>query len=88
MTKLEDVARAIQRAAFEDSKIPWESINPEGKSDYRKYARAAVEALREPTAEMLALMEPWTQVSGHQSLVWKVGIGAILSEKPSHEKSE
>lgn len=49
-------------------------------SSLRK-AKASLEAMREPTNEMKAAMEPWTRVSGHQDGVWKAGIDAALKEK-------
>lgn len=69
MTKLEQVARAIQRSDFEDAGIPWEKINPEGQSDYLKYARAAVEVLRD--CDQLREFPEWNAM-----------LDAILSEKP------
>ena len=44
--------RAIQKADFEDMLIPWEKIRSEVQDDDRVYARAAIEAMREPTEAM------------------------------------
>lgn len=41
-------------------------------------ATAALSALMTPSPEMLSAMEPWTQVSGHQSMVWKAGVKSAM----------
>lgn len=48
---------------------------------FREMACAAIEALREPSPEMLAAMKPWTEASGHPELVWRAGIAAALGGK-------
>lgn len=54
MTMIERVARAISNADVANAEDGWEQNPPVTKEDYRKMARAAIEALREPTAAMLA----------------------------------
>lgn len=49
-----------------------------GPLEAEALARAAIDAMREPTPEMLAAMEPWTKTSGHQKLVWTAGIDTAL----------
>lgn len=57
MGMIEKVARAIRAAdmahAGVDDWPAWESANGEWKDVYRLRARAAIEAMREPTEEMI-----------------------------------
>ena len=74
MTKLEEIARACLLPVERGIENAEESgIDPYGIAD--ACARAAVEAMREPTAEM--------QIAGwHETEVWHAMIDAILAEQP------
>ena len=75
---VERVARAICES---------EKMNPDDKLGgwihWVNAARAAIEAMREPTDEMLSAMEPWSRVTGHHKLVWGAGVDAALGKGPN-----
>jgi hypothetical protein len=84
MTKLEQVARAIGEFDLDGASGIYEQ-------QLMKAARAAVEALREPTEEMVKAAEQeifehmpgardWTLLCAKDAI--KAAIDAILSEKP------
>lgn len=78
---IERVARAIAEASGEDPDGPTGSLLNEGQLIWQQYAapaRAAIEAMAEPTKIQLDAMEPWSRVSGHHEMVWKAGIKAAL----------
>ncbi len=54
---------------------------------FQHYARAAIEAMREPSADVLKAMEPWSRSTGHHELVWKAGIDAALKPDTSAPSS-
>jgi hypothetical protein len=57
---VERVARAIANAddgTMIDPKIGWNDCDASMREDYRKEARAAIEAMREPTANMKDAVE-------------------------------
>lgn len=65
----------IERVAEALMAIPLDEKN----SDYYALARAAIEAMREPTKTQLDAMEPWSRTTGHHEMVWKAGIDAALT---------
>lgn len=88
---VERVARALYEADASNSSVRWESW-PENKDrarkglrikcgKYRDRARAAIEAMREPTSEMIdaAWNEAETQTEQAQE-VWCAMINAALTE--------
>ena len=50
MTKIEEVARAIQGEVRE----PWPDDEREARAFFERLARAAIEAMREPSEAMIA----------------------------------
>ena len=82
MTKIEEVARAIYYAENTSERPEWEREPPSVQKHLRYIARAAIEAMREPTVPMLD--------AGHEGLVrgpryevidcYQAMIDAILSE--------
>jgi hypothetical protein len=100
MTKLEEVARALwnaasARAAGRPRLTEWADESEETREQWRHGARAAIEALREPTewmgAEGLRAWDPDTRgmVSDHLAAnpslwmrpTWQAMIDAIISER-------
>lgn len=65
-------------------KILWAFATSDQASEFRgrhqaiMTARAAIEAMMEPTKIQLDAMEPWSRVSGHHEMVWKAGVKAAL----------
>jgi hypothetical protein len=54
MEMIEKVARAIFEVCSVDGvTLPWESISENSRALHKDWAKAAIEALREPTPEML-----------------------------------
>lgn len=96
MTMIEKVARAIYEEddPWHDA-WPWPDLNEQqaGAEVYRRCARVAIEAMREPTVEMVAAF--WRQKNtGTQDIgsvgeersdfdAWRAAIDAALSEEPS-----
>lgn len=90
MTMVERVARAIWAKATElvpdGDRVPWEDVNYGFQADILGQARAAIEAMREPTPDMLKgsggwdekihWNEPFPNALGH----WRAMIDAALSE--------
>lgn len=82
---LERIARAIQRECIDGETIPAVDWNMQGYR-YLSMARAAVEAMREPTPAMVAegaeVMDPNSQMQ-RTCVVdsWKAMISAILAEE-------
>jgi hypothetical protein len=93
MTKLEEIARAIERQhAAEVDKILKEGATPNPwhlpAISYGWLARAAVEAMRRPTEPMVSCGD-WVieghdpEIPQHAWNVWESMIDAILNEKPT-----
>ncbi len=59
---IDRIAKAIQREAWSNSvgSVPWDKIPVVYQEGYRKWARKAVEAIREPTEAMcdMAIVTP------------------------------
>jgi hypothetical protein len=72
MTKLEQVARAIAKS---------EGLNEDWTKQYLRHARAAVEALREPSEAMLDAGNRQLDCANERQC-WQAMLDAILSEKP------
>lgn len=78
---IERVARALFEEEWDDkSSDPWESAEEDEREAWRKSARAAIEAMREPTAAMEDAMEGVTEYGGHisPSNAWHAAIDAAL----------
>lgn len=73
------VSEMIDRVAKALEAVIWEYKDSSVSFQSHQLARAAIEAMREPTPEMTQAMEPWTRVSGHQKMVWQAGIDTALS---------
>lgn len=56
---------------------------PEDAFDTRQIARAAIEAMREPTEPMLAALNGYAQCSGYLPEGWSAAIDVALSGEPS-----
>lgn len=67
---VERVATAMARAAKDNWDIP-----PQSEQTWRELARAAIEAMREPTEAMLSAGEPWSESNG----LWR-SWGAMIDE--------
>ncbi len=73
---VERVARAIDAASYEEGER-WRAELP-------KLARAAIEAMREPTEEIVQAMTEAASAASHDfyyETAWRMGIDAILAEK-------
>jgi hypothetical protein len=81
MTMLENIARAIQQSAiYAGRPKPWESLDDLSRKSYLGQARAALNALMEPTQEMRdAAYEAGDDGAG---VGWQAMIRAALSERP------
>ena len=75
MTKIEEVARAIQGEVRE----PWPDDERESRAFFERLARAAVEAMRDPTENMIN--ESYHDFDLVPLLVWQAMIDAALAEK-------
>jgi hypothetical protein len=53
----------------------------------RRYARAVIEAIREPTPEMLEASRMFQRVCDQPEMIWTVMIDEILHGQMSHEKA-
>jgi alpha-ketoglutarate-dependent taurine dioxygenase len=85
MTKLEEVARAIYAKRNGPGAKPWSLLTKAHRTPYLDDARAAIEALRQPTRDMYhAAVTTHTYENGgiehSPGLSWKAMIDAILSE--------
>lgn len=80
MNKIEQVARAIYEAT--EPKNVWEIRSDEFKRDYLDYARAAIEAMREPTEAMCSAAEDSGSLEAGSSPfgAWQAMIDAALKE--------
>ena len=79
MTKIEKVARALLDAegfSPENTERLWSGVLPRSKQQYFIAARAAIEAMREPTPAMFVGNREYYDL-------WQKMIGAALTEEPS-----
>lgn len=74
----ESMIERVARALCVQSGIIWEKQSDTQRSYNLSLARAAIEAMEEPTKIQLEAMEPWSRVSGHHEMVWKAGVKAAL----------
>ena len=85
MTKIEEVARAIYDTAWYQGAydIDKHTIDSWQIEEARQQARAAIEAMREPTEDMvLAGYETDDHVQGHDCrAIWRLMIDAALGVK-------
>ena len=87
MTKIEEVARAIWDEDTQCDGLVTTSDWQEFKPIYMRVARAAIEAMREPTPEMLrplwscCAIDEADAIAG-ASEAWKLAIDAALKETP------
>lgn len=89
---IERVATAIyenRRRMYED-RVPFKDLYPSAQRPYLDEARAAIEAMREPTEEMIAA---GARGSGEDSQdvalgAWEAMIDAALSKDSDHAKGE
>ena len=74
---IERVAKAISDTS--DHGCPWDSVN---KEQFRKYARAAIEAMRDPTVAMAGVDCPCTlgRVEATIKDVWQQMIDEALKD--------
>ena len=78
---IEDVAQAIWKQSNRQlrSGEAWADAHPLAKDAFRELARAAIEAMREPTKEMI---ESTLDRCGYDdSFAWSVMIDAALTDK-------
>ena len=75
--KIEQVARAIQK---EHSSVEWRTLNDFAKDAWHRDARAAIEAMREPTEEMAqaGYQVAHGTYSDEGEIVWRAMIDAAL----------
>lgn len=73
ISMIEKVAKALWDDRYPDKE--WDDLE---RLSYTGHARAAIEAMAEPTKIQLEAMEPWSRVSGHHEMVWKAGVKAAL----------
>jgi len=87
--KIDDVAKAVCReeCEYEGLNISvWHSaLSSRDRNEYRKVARAAIEAMREPTKEMLeAGQKAWASDPQKKvATLYRAMIDAALSEQSS-----
>jgi hypothetical protein len=77
-TKLEEVARAIALAGNGGTWDDW--YNEDQKEFHRKRAKAAIEAMREPTDRMVNACEAFEDFE-QQARNWRTMIDAALNEE-------
>ncbi len=82
MTMIERVARAIWAVEYDAEAYPFETASKAEKNLLNAQARAAIEAMREPTAEMLNAPGTQTncQMCGGHAEGWHLWIKAALAE--------
>lgn len=85
-TMIERVALALHQASDKPeirvagmNLNAWDALLPNEKRLFREAARAALEALRHPTPEMLLAAE-WDSLAQDAAGVWREMIGAALRE--------
>jgi len=91
MTKLEEIARAIFCSGRNIPDEAWLLIkNSVGVELWMRQARAAVEAMRQPTEKSLDAAIELGSCRGYDCLpIWQVMIDAILNEeKPSRQAED
>ena len=71
---VERCAMAMHKAGFFPNVIPWEKCAEAYREERRMFARAAIEAMREPTAEMV--VAAWR--SEGTSEIWQAMIEEAL----------
>ena len=80
MTPVERVARAIWAAEYTS---PWPAGDGYPDNEERglaiRQARAAIEALREPSEEMIAALQEWASCAGYIPEGWSAAITAALA---------
>ena len=79
MTMVERAARAIY--ASTKMPIPWENIQPMVKQVLEEHARAAIEAMADPTETMITAMRE-ADTFNYPESAWPAAIDAALQEKP------
>ncbi len=82
MTKLEEIALAIHRARYPDAAVMdgIEGLSPAAAADVLEEARAAVDAMLEPTESILDALSD--EDGADPKRLWQQAIDAILNEKP------
>lgn len=75
---IERVAKAMFNAHTLSGEDHWAFADDIQRESKLREARAAIEAMAEPTKIQLEAMEPWSRVSGHHEMVWKAGVKAAL----------
>jgi hypothetical protein len=85
---IERVAEALYRAAVRPGPADlWEEVTPYWQATYRRYAIAAIEAMREPTEVMLIGARDWSLKKNGQGVgndqatgCWQAMLDAALTE--------
>jgi hypothetical protein len=76
MTMIERVAKALYGASAEFPDHTWEAADEDTRVYWSARARAAIEAMREPTLEMFEAGRPYMVDGPHE--VWREMIDAAL----------
>ena len=77
-TMIERVARAIARCRGIHSESEWLAVSVLFRAECRWQARAAIEAMREPTPAICAAIRDWAEAEHDRT--WREAIDAALKE--------
>ena len=85
-TMIEKVARAIWERTVGHTRISWDQLDPLDQDVFRAYARAAIEAMREPTERMenaavdAAIPLGYIMDEGETNAIWTAMLDAALKD--------
>jgi hypothetical protein len=81
---LERAARAVFKTHHEATIIGWDELSEQAQEEFMSQARAVIEAMREPTAEMWKAEHPTWTLGRPMWDWWRGVIDAALSQvRPS-----
>lgn len=89
MTETESMVVRVAKAILYDfmpHEDAWDLVDESDRSRCRGYARAAIEAMKEPTDAMAD--DGYRAIAGGADAVWFAMIEAALSPSPSSHKDE
>lgn len=88
---IERVARAIHRTEGPWSDVPWDDLPESAKSASRRQARAAIEAMREPTLDMIhcspVTADNFVPYPETCAVTWRAMIDEALTERDYARRS-
>ena len=79
---MSEMIERVAKAMWEDPPAftLWERVSCEQQDEYRRMARAAISAMREPTGAMCLAANPFLGDWGQSDWAWEAMIDAALKE--------